>query len=64
MLFVAILRLGQRAAVLELVGADGDACLVGPLRREWPSLTGAALPVAQLLEFTECTGHVHRHLSR
>jgi len=51
MLLVAILRPGEWAALLELVGADRDACLVVPLGDDLPALAGAALPLDRLREF-------------
>jgi hypothetical protein len=51
MLLVAVLRPGEWAALLDLVGADRDACLVIPLGHDVPSLAGAALPLDRLDEF-------------
>src|SRR5215212_6595860 len=39
------------AALLELVGADRDACLVVPLGADLPSIAGAALPLDRIHEF-------------
>lgn len=53
MLLVAVLGPGEWAAVLEVVGADRDACLVVPLGDALPGFTGAALPLTQLHELAQ-----------
>src|SRR5688572_23833397 len=64
MLLVAILQPGEGAAILELVGADRDACLVIPLGDDLPAFTAAALPLAQLPGFAARAARRHRHSPR
>ena len=58
MLVVAILQPREWRTLLEVVGADRDACLVIPLGDPLPSLAGAALPLARLQEFADRAGQL------
>ena len=64
MLLVAVLRPSVWTAVLELVGAERDTCLIVPLGDELPSFAGAALPLAHLQELAERAGRVCQRLQQ